>query len=79
MEKVFISSEKNGAMEIKNSALLLLHILVPSMIFILCFGYLTLNSILCSREMINLPILLKDFENCNEKHGRNAMCSSGLV
>lgn len=66
-------------MEAKNSALMLLQILVPSMILILSFGYFTLDPILCSREMIKLPTLVKDFENYNEKHYRNTVCSSALV
>lgn len=65
---VFISSEKYGAKKVKSSALLVLHMLIPSMVLILYFGYLTLDPILRSREMIKLLMLINDFEYYNEKH-----------
>lgn len=70
---VIIPSEQYGAKEIKNSALLVLHMLIPSMVLILCFGYLTLDPIFCSREMIKLLMLINDYEYYNEKHKKSYM------
>lgn len=52
-----------GAGKVKNSDLQLLHIVVSSMFLILYFDCFTLDLILCSSEIINLPILTNNFEN----------------